>query len=128
MKVNGTGAGQPPTDIEAASLDQAEASDATKASDGAQAAQASDAAAVSAQGAGRAPEMAQVVGDLSADLNAGRLSPEAAVDSLVQRILDRQLGSEAAPALRQQIETALRATLAEDPFVSAHVAALSRQR
>ncbi len=127
MKVNGTGAGQPPTDIEAASIDKADASDTTKALDGAQAAQSSEAAAtVSTQQAGRAPEMAQVVGDLSADLKAGRLSPEAAVDSLVQRILDRQLGSEAPPALRQELETALRATLAEDPFVSAHVAALSR--
>ena len=134
MKVNGTGPGVPPVDTEsvgatetagAAGGDKAESTAALKGSsgDGAQA------APLSAGSAGaRAPEMARLVADISADLKAGQLSADAALEKLVHRILDRQVGVTAPPAVRASVEAALRDTLQNDPLVSAQLSALRRRQ
>lgn len=133
MKVNGSGSGLPPVDIGAGEIDassKARGAGATEALGGTSASEAAqDSQLVGARGgpqAGRASEMTAMVSDLGAEVQAGRLSADAAVETLVDRILDRQLGQDASPALRQQVEGALRAMLAEDPFVAAHLSALRR--
>lgn len=58
------------------------------------------------------------VGDVAAELDAGRLTPTAAVDQVVKRILDRQLGSDAPASLRAKVESALREALDGDALLA----------
>jgi hypothetical protein len=91
------------------------------------------AGAARAAGAARGPEKAAAarkargVSDIGADLAAGRLGPQAALDKVIERVLDRQLGKAAAPALRAQLGAALRESMAEDPQLAAKVRALGRE-
>lgn len=64
------------------------------------------------------------VSDIGADLKAGRIAPEAAIDRIVERVLDRQLGQTGSPALRAQLGAALRESLADDPLLASKVRAL----
>ncbi|MDX2021290.1 MAG: hypothetical protein SF187_13705 [Deltaproteobacteria bacterium] len=130
MKVNGTGSGLPPVDAEAAdAATKAEPSQNASETQGASAAETNlQASPVSPNTQTRAPEMATLVADVNADFQAGRITAEAAVDKIVQRVLDRQVGASASPALRAQVESALRQTLANDPFVGAQVSALQRKQ
>lgn len=134
MKVNGTGAGLPTTATETVGAtetagapggDKAESTTALKGSsaDGAQTAPLSGGSA-----GARAPEMARLVADISADLKAGQLSADAALEKLVHRILDRQVGADAPPAVRASVEAALRDTLQNDPLVGAQLSALRRRQ
>lgn len=90
------------------------------------------ASAERAAGAARGPEKAaaarraSAVSDIGADLKAGRLGQKAALDKAVERVLDRQLGKAAAPALRAQLGAALRESLTDDPLLAAKVRALGR--
>lgn len=72
--------------------------------------------APAARGAAQADAPTKV-GELAADLVAGRISPSAAVDQVVQQILDRQLGTNAPAAVRAKVETALRDALETDPLL-----------
>lgn len=65
-----------------------------------------------------------MVKDVSADLNAGKISPQAAVDKIVGRVLDAQLGKDASPAVREKVEAALREALASDPLLLQKVGSL----
>lgn len=132
MKVNGTGSGFSPVDAEAAL-----ASEKAEAPQGA--GEASGASAAAEEGVqappltpgsqnARAPEMADLVADVNADFKAGKISAEAAVDKIVESVLDRQVGAAGSPALRAQVETALRQTLANDPFMGAQLNALRRKQ
>jgi hypothetical protein len=71
--------------------------------------------------AARSPAAAAVaappLGQLAADLAAGRISASAAVDRVVQQVLDRQLGTNAPAAVRAKVETALRDALETDPLL-----------
>jgi hypothetical protein len=71
--------------------------------------------------------VATAVADIGAELGAGKLTPAAAIDKVVERVLDRQLGKSAAPALRAQLGAALREALADDPLLAAKVRALSQE-
>jgi hypothetical protein len=73
-----------------------------------------------------AASKASPIADIAADLQAGKLGPKAALDKLVERVLDRQLGKTAAPTLRAQLGAALRESLADDPLLAAKVRALGR--
>ena len=132
MKVNGTGPGLSPVDAEAAlASEKAEASQSTRDGSGVFAATEGNIQAPLLTAGGqntRAPDMANLVADVNADFKAGKISAEAAVDKIVERVLDRQVGTTGAPALRAQVETALRQTLANDPFVAAQVNALRRKQ
>jgi hypothetical protein len=66
------------------------------------------------------------VSDLGAALKAGKISPKAAIDKVVDRILTRQLGSNAPAAVREKLATALRESLADDPLLAAKVRAFGR--
>jgi hypothetical protein len=65
------------------------------------------------------------VSDIGADLKAGRITPQAAIDKVIDRIVAQQLGIHAAPAAKEKIGAALRERLADDPLLAAKVRALS---
>lgn len=65
------------------------------------------------------------VSDIGAALKAGKLTPQAAIDKVIDRIVAQQLGIHAAPAAKEKIGAALRERLADDPLLSAKVRALS---
>ena len=65
------------------------------------------------------------VADLGADLRAGRVTPQAAIDKVIDRIVAKQLGIHAGAAAKEKIGGALRERLADDPLLAAKVRALS---
>jgi hypothetical protein len=56
--------------------------------------------------------------DLASDLKAGRIDAQAALDRVVERVLDQQLGKDAPAALRDQLREALRDTISSDPLLT----------
>lgn len=67
---------------------------------------------------------AAALAEVSAALEAGRLSAKAAVDKVVEVVLDRQLGPSASPALRAQLAQALHESLTDDPLLAAKLRSL----
>ena len=67
------------------------------------------------------------VSDIGADLKAGRLTPQAAIDKVIERVLDRQVGRKAAASVRQRLGAALRESLTDDPMLAAKVRALGEE-
>ena len=59
------------------------------------------------------------VNDVAANLQAGKLTPEAAVDQVLERVVARQVGPDAPPAVRDQVRVALRNAIESDPFLAA---------
>lgn len=134
MKVNGTGAGVPSVDTDAfkaTETSQAAADEKLESANGRNISAESgvkDACLAAGSQATRGADMKHLVADIAADLKAGRLGTEAAMDKLVNRIVERQVDSSAAPELRAQVEAALRTTLQNDPFVGAQLSALGRRQ
>jgi hypothetical protein len=58
-----------------------------------------------------------ITADLAADLRAGRITPQAAIEKVIDRIVERQVGAGAPPAVREQIRTALTDAVADDPLL-----------
>jgi len=67
------------------------------------------------------------VSDIGADLKAGKLTPQAAIDKVIERVLDRQVGRKAGTAIREKLAAALRESLADDPMLAAKVRALGQE-
>jgi hypothetical protein len=67
------------------------------------------------------------VSDIGVDFKAGKITAETAIDRVVERVLDRQLGKKATIALREKVGAALRDSLADDPLLAAKVKALSSE-
>jgi hypothetical protein len=76
--------------------------------------------AAEANSAGRVPGIAEV----GADLRAGRINAQAALDRVVQRVLDQQVGANAPAAVREKLAAVLRQTLEDDPVLAAKVRSL----
>jgi hypothetical protein len=72
-----------------------------------------------------APTKSSSVSDIGAALKAGKLTPQAAIDKVIDRIVAQQLGIHAAPAAKEKIGAALRERLADDPLLSAKIRALT---
>jgi len=66
------------------------------------------------------------VQDLGSALEAGKLSATDAVNQVVNRILDAQVGPTASPDVRQKVEAALREALQTDPVLVAQITRLER--
>lgn len=62
---------------------------------------------------------------VASELQAGKITPEHAVDRVVHLVLDQQLGSDAPAAVRNNVETALRNTLESDPMLADRVRKLA---
>jgi hypothetical protein len=65
------------------------------------------------------------VSDIGAALKAGKLTPQAAIDKVIERVLDHQVGRKAGAAMREKLGAALRESLADDPMLAAKVRALA---
>jgi hypothetical protein len=67
--------------------------------------------------AGR-PATTHLVGDISAELNAGRITPQVALDRVIERVVERQVGAGAPPGVRERVSAALRQALEDDPLLA----------
>lgn len=66
-----------------------------------------------------------MIADITAELKVGALSPEAAIEKVLDRVLARQLGSDAPAPVREQVRAALREAIASDPHLAEKVRALT---
>ena len=57
------------------------------------------------------------VSDLAADLRSGRLTPTAAIDKVVERVISRQLGPDVLPEVRERVKIALQDAIESDPLL-----------
>jgi hypothetical protein len=64
--------------------------------------------------------------DVAAELAAGRIDPKAALDRVIERVIDKQLGPGAPAAVREQVRAALQHAVAEDPVLSEKIRSLTR--
>jgi hypothetical protein len=62
---------------------------------------------------------------VASELQAGKITPEHAVDRVVHLVLDQQLGADAPVAIRNNVEAALRNTLETDPMLADRVRKLA---
>lgn len=72
-------------------------------------------------------QKAVAVSDIGADLKAGKLTPQAAIDKVIERVLDRQVGRKADVSLREKLGAAMRESLTDDPTLAAKVRALAEE-
>jgi hypothetical protein len=130
MKVTGPGSGQPP----AAPGEVQEAGRGTVA-DGARTTEPTTAKGAAfaekvERGGAKAPAAAARAGsvaEIGAELQAGRITAEAALERVIHRVLDRQLGANAPAAVREQVGAALRQALSDDPVLAEKVRALAER-
>jgi len=64
------------------------------------------------------------VSDIGLALKAGQITPQAAIERVVERVVARQAGPHAPAAVKEQLATALRQALQDDPMLAAKVRAL----
>lgn len=60
---------------------------------------------------------AVTVADLASELGAGKISPRAAIDKVVERVLAQQVGSDATPEVRERLRAVLEDALENDPLL-----------
>jgi hypothetical protein len=58
------------------------------------------------------------VADIGADLQAGRITPQVALDRVIDRVVDQQVGASAPPGVRERVSAALRQALEDDPMLA----------
>ena len=63
--------------------------------------------------------------DVAAELAAGRIDAKAALDRVIERIVDKQLGPGAPAAVRETVRTALERAVADDPVLSEKIRSLT---
>jgi hypothetical protein len=80
-------------------------------------------ATTATQSAGRAREVRAVV-DIGKALQAGQITPQAALDRVVERIVARRVGRNGPAAVKETLGTALRQALEDDPMLAARVRTL----
>lgn len=80
--------------------------------------------AASAGGASSATA-ASGVADLAAALKAGTLTPRAAVDRVIDRVVEKQLGAHAPAAAREKLRAALEDAVADDPLLAEKIRGLA---
>jgi hypothetical protein len=56
--------------------------------------------------------------DLAAELRAGKITPRTAVDRVIDRVVDKQLGVGAPAATREKLRVALENAVADDPLLA----------
>jgi hypothetical protein len=71
-----------------------------------------------AQASGAAAPPGIATADIAADLRAGQLPPRAAVDRVLEQVLERQLGTDAPAAVRDRVRAALQEALESDPLLA----------
>jgi hypothetical protein len=74
------------------------------------------------------PAASDPVRSVAADLRAGRITPEQAVDRLVESTVSRRVGVQAPEAVRERLRASLVDLLAHDPHLADLVKRLERAR
>jgi hypothetical protein len=64
------------------------------------------------------------VADIVSDLRTGKVTAQAAVEKVIERVLAQQVGPDAPIAVREQVGAALRRALEEDPLLADKLRAL----
>jgi hypothetical protein len=129
MKISGTGPPLPPEEVPSADevKGAAQGGFAEKLERGADPAAVEGAAEAGRPGQAVDPGRSAAVGavaDIAADLRAGAISREAALDRVIDRVLAQQVGPDAPPAVRAQVAAALRQALEDDPLLAQKLRAL----
>jgi len=63
--------------------------------------------------------------DVAAELAAGRIDAKAALDRVIERVVDKQLGPGAPAAVREKVRAALEHAVADDPVLSDKIRSLA---
>ena len=71
------------------------------------------------------PKGIELTADVAAELAAGRIDAKAALDRVIERIVDKQLGPGAPAAVRETVRTALERAVADDPVLSEKIRSLA---
>ncbi len=82
-------------------------------------------AAADAPGAAAQPAELHATAGIAADLEAGRLTPAAAVDKVLEQVLATQVGADAPAAVRERVRAALQDALENDPLLADKLRRLS---
>ena len=133
MKISGPGAAPPPPD-EVTAGKPGKAGEATEAFarhlDGVAGPEGTAAAEVRGAGPSGPAEgaAADPVRGVAADLRAGRITPEQAVDRLVEDTVTRRIGAQVPEAVRARLRASLVDLLAHDPHLADLVRRLERAR
>jgi hypothetical protein len=69
---------------------------------------------------------ADLTADIAAELTAGRIDAKAALDRVIERVVDKQLGPGAPAAVREKVRAALETAVADDPVLSDKIRSLGR--
>ena len=64
--------------------------------------------------------------DVAAELAAGRIDQKAALDRVIERIIDKQLGPGAPATVREKVRAALQDAVADDPVLTDKIRSLTR--
>jgi hypothetical protein len=64
------------------------------------------------------------VADIAKALKAGQITPQAALDRVVELVVSRRVGPKGPAAVREKLGAALRQTLEDDPMLAAKIRAL----
>ena len=83
-------------------------------------------AATATQPAARAGKLSAVA-EIGNALQAGQITPKAALDRVVDQIVARQVGIRGPAALKNSLTAALRQTLEDDPMLAAKIRALGEE-
>lgn len=77
------------------------------------------AARVAAGNATDAPtRSASVIAAIGAELQDGRITPQIALDRVIEQVIDQQVGPNAPASLRERVGAALRQALEDDPLLA----------
>jgi hypothetical protein len=121
MKIRGPASGQPTDGVgDASDVERSGGKDFANKLEGSQ-----PVAGPGAQSKADAERIKSFVSDIGDALQSGSITPEAAVDQVVDRVLDNQLGADAPANLRSQVETAMRDAIETDPVLGAKIKSLS---
>jgi len=134
MKISGSGPIAPPTEETPATKPgrtEGAAEAFAKHLDGATGPEGAAAAEVRGPGGAaqaEGPAAADPVRSVAADLRAGRITPEQAVDRLVEDTVSRRIGAQAPEAVRDRLRASLVDLLAHDPHLADLMKRLERAR
>ena len=122
MKITGPGSGTPPTATGEASGDVGVGAGGKAFAD-----KLDKSAGVGATGGEKPVSDAQrtALHQVASELQAGKITPEHAVDRVVHLVLEQQLGADAPSGVRNNVEAALRSTLESDPMLADRVRKLA---
>ncbi len=67
-------------------------------------------------------------GEVAAGLRAGRLTPEQAVEVMIDRAVDAKVGKDAPASLREQVRAAIQEAIASDPALNQRIQRFGRLR